>query len=124
MSTARVFGFKFADLQKIVEADELFKNALGLAHRRTIIPVSKLSNIFLLIRYYLPLLPYGDIIEIGSYRGRCALFISYLCRETGLGSTIFAPDTFKGMPETNRSVDLHSMGDFDGVNLDELIFCR
>jgi hypothetical protein len=81
-------------------------------------------NLFLLITRFLPSLPFGHIIEYGSYRGGSAFFFGILARKYLPGVRVFALDTFEGMPETDGTVDAHRPGDFAGTSDKEVVSAR
>jgi predicted O-methyltransferase YrrM len=116
----RGWGLQFGPLKEKIHADPVYRRALELAQHRTIQSEDNRMNIFLLLRFYLQNLPEGDIIEFGSWKGGSAIFMAAVAKEMGLKSHIWALDTFEGMPETDRSIDMHRKGDFPGVDLNEL----
>ena len=72
----RAIGIKFGDLAKQVQADALFVDALKHAKGRSLLPLPKLMNLFLLLKMFVPA---GDVIEFGSFRGGCAMFMGHIC---------------------------------------------
>ncbi|MBF0169625.1 MAG: class I SAM-dependent methyltransferase [Nitrospinae bacterium] len=116
----RGWGLQFGDLQKAILADPLYQEGVALATNRTIVAELNRMNLFLLIRYYLPFIETGDIIEFGSYKGGNALFMAYLADRLLPGVKVYALDSFEGMPATDKAVDAHNPGDFSDVDLDEL----
>lgn len=70
------------------------------------------------MKYGLQAIP-GDILELGSYQGGSALFMALVARDLGLKTTIYALDTFAGMPGTNKNIDLHQKGDFKDAHFKE-----
>ena len=117
---ARGAGLEFGDVAQSVQSDPLYLEAMRVATGRTIQGEMRRMNIFLLLKFFVPKLPPGDIIEFGSYRGGSAMFMAKCCAELGLDSTIWALDTFAGMPPTDKSIDAHNGGDFADVDLDEI----
>ncbi len=77
-------------------------------------------NIFLILKYFLPYIPFGHIVEFGSYKGGNALFMAYVVDQLYPGRKVFALDTFAGMPATESAIDAHGAGDFQDVDLQEL----
>jgi GT2 family glycosyltransferase/ubiquinone/menaquinone biosynthesis C-methylase UbiE/glycosyltransferase involved in cell wall biosynthesis len=77
----------------------------------SIVPESKLQNIFLIVRYCLEGVD-GDIVEFGSYKGGSAVFMGALLERLGRKNRVFALDTYMGMPETDPIRDIHQPGDF------------
>jgi predicted O-methyltransferase YrrM len=117
---ARGWGLQYGDLLRRVLGDPLYITASRLARGRTVQEVEKRANLFLLLKFYLPQLPRGDIIEFGSFRGASAIFMAKVCAELGINAEVWALDTFSGMPTPDKSVDAHSAGDFMNTNLEEL----
>lgn len=77
-------------------------------------------NLFLVCKFYLPLIPVGNVIEYGSYRGGTAMFMAALFRRLGRATHVWALDTFCGMPPTRDDLDAHSSGDFSETDLAEI----
>lgn len=117
---ARGWGLQFSDLMKKVADDPVYQEAVRVSQGRSVVAELNRMNLFLLMRFYLPRLAPGNIIEFGTYRGGNALFMAAVVRALGRDTRIFALDTFAGMPDTDKAVDAHSRGDFGDVNLDEL----
>jgi predicted O-methyltransferase YrrM len=116
----RAIGLGNGDLGARIAADPDFRRARDFAGDRTIVGDINLANIFLLIKFYLQRLPFGHIIEFGSYRGGSAIFMAALAETFLPGAQVTALDTFTGMQGTDRAVDAHRDGDFSGVDLAEL----
>jgi predicted O-methyltransferase YrrM len=72
------------------------------------------------MKFYLPRLPFGHIVEFGSYKGDSAIFMAALAETFVPGVQVIAFDTFSGMQATDPSVDAHRDGDFSDVDLVEL----
>jgi cephalosporin hydroxylase len=116
----RGIGLAFANLGTRIAADPDFHYARALARSRTIVDEAKLANIFLLIKFFLPRLPFGHIVEFGSYKGGSAIFMAALAKKFLPGVHVIGFDTFGGMPATDRAVDAHRPGGFSDVDLAEL----
>jgi predicted O-methyltransferase YrrM len=116
----RGIGLAFSSLGARIAADPDFHRARALAGSRTIVGEGNLANIFLLIKFFLPRLPFGHIVEFGSYKGGSAIFMAALAQKSLPGVQVIGFDTFSGMPATNRAVDAHRSGGFSDVNLTEL----
>jgi hypothetical protein len=93
---------------------------MKLAGPYTIQDASRRMNIFLILKFFLPNIPPGDIVEFGSFRGGSAIFMAKVCAELGYSTQVWGLDTFAGMPATDRRVDAHSAGDFSQTSLDDL----
>lgn len=118
---SRGWGLQFGGLKEKILADPIYRHAIALAQGRTIQAELCRMNLFLIVRFYLPKLASGDIIEFGSYRGGSAIFLAATAKAVGLDSHVWALDTFEGMPETDPTIDLHKKGDFRDVDYDELV---
>ena len=116
----RGWGLEYGGLDKEVEREADFQQALKLARARgSLLTPPKLVNLYLLLRFGLPQLERGDIVEFGSYKGGSAIFMASLLRSFGSGAKVFALDTYAGMPPTDKLRDMHSAGDFADTSLAE-----
>lgn len=113
-------GLQFGNAMQVVGDDPDFRAAYGLARGRTLVEDARLANLFLLVAVYLRALPFGHIVEFGSYRGGSAFFLARLAQKFLPGARVYAFDTFAGMPETDGEIDAHRAGDFADVNLREI----
>jgi predicted O-methyltransferase YrrM len=116
----RGWGLQFGNLLEEVKNDPLYQKAFSLIQGRSVQSELNRVNIFLIIKFYLKKIDFGHIIEFGSYKGGSAIFMAYLASILYPGMKVYALDTFQGMPETDKSIDAHSKGDFQNVDLDEL----
>jgi hypothetical protein len=117
---ARGWGLEYGDLASRVAADPLYQEASALAVGRSLVSEARRMNLFLLMKFYLPWLGPGNIIEFGAYRGGNAAFMAFVASRLLPGTHVFALDTFNGMPATDRAIDAHNRGDFGDANLDEI----
>jgi predicted O-methyltransferase YrrM len=113
----RGWGLQFGGLKEMVRADPLYQEALAVANDRTIMSEENRMNIFLLIRFFLEKIPFGHIIEYGSYRGGSAIFMAYLAKRLHPEIKVFALDTYEGMPQTDKNIDAHNAGDFSDTDI-------
>lgn len=116
----RGWGLQFGGLREKVLADPLYQEAFEIARDRTIMSEQNRMNIFLLLRFYLDKIPFGHIVEYGSYRGGSAIFMAYICQKMYPGMKVYALDSFEGMPPTDKNVDAHNVGDFSDTDFDKL----
>lgn len=116
---ARGWGLEYGRLGETIAKDPVFRDSLQMARPRSLVLEQKLMNLFLIMKYGIRDHEV-DFIEFGSYRGGSAIFIANVARQLGLRGTVYALDTFEGMPPTNDEFDLHSAGDFSDANLDDL----
>lgn len=116
----RGWGLQFGGLREKVLADPLYKEAFAVARDRTIMSEENRMNIFLLLRFFLDKIPFGHIIEYGSYRGGSAIFMAYVAQKLYPGMKVFALDSYEGMPPTDKNVDAHNAGDFADVDFKQL----
>ncbi|MDX1412367.1 MAG: TylF/MycF/NovP-related O-methyltransferase [Nitrospirales bacterium] len=117
---ARGWGLQFGNLREKVLEDPLYQEACELTVGRSLVAEDKRMNLFLILKYFLPSIQFGHIIEFGSYRGGNALFMGYVVNQLYSGVKVLALDTYTGMPEVNVKLDAHSPGDFRDVDLKEL----
>lgn len=113
----RGWGLEYGGLADAIRQDPIFSESLALARGRTLLSEHKLMNLYLIMRYGSVT---GDILEFGSYRGGGAIFLANLARRLGKTLTIYALDTFEGMPETHDVLDLHFAGNFSDTSYEEL----
>ncbi len=79
----------------------------------------KLMNIFMLMTFFMSNTK-GHIVEFGCYKGGSALFMAKLAARFMPETRVYAFDTFAGMPETDKAVDLHKAGDFSDVSVESV----
>lgn len=116
----RGWGLQFGGMREMVLGDPLYKEAFAVARDRTIMSEENRMNIFLLLRFFLDKIPFGHIVEYGSYRGGSAIFMAYVVQKLYPGMQVFALDSFEGMPPTDKNVDAHNAGDFADADLEKL----
>lgn len=116
----RGWGLQFGELKQQVLNDPLYKESCKLIVGRSIVTEENRMNLFLMIKEFFPKLRSKNIIEFGSYRGGSALFMANCLRNLYPEATLYALDTFEGMPVTDKKLDLHDQGDFSDVSLDEI----
>jgi len=116
----RGWGLEYGPLVEEIGRQPEYQRALALAQRRgSLLTPAKLMNLYLLLRFGLPQLEQGDILEFGSYKGGSAIFMASLLRDFGSRARVYALDTYAGMPATDAVRDLHNAGDFSDTSLDE-----
>ena len=116
----RGWGLQHGKLADRIRADRLFSEAAVLATRRSIVSWPKLMNLYLILRFFLSKIPQGDIVEFGSFRGGCVMFMGRICQELYPDIRIFALDTFEGMPSSDPSIDTFRKKSFSNVDYDEV----
>lgn len=116
----RGWGLQFGNLREKILADSLYRDAISIAHDRTIMAEANRMNIFLIMRFFLNKIPHGHIIEYGSFRGGNAIFMAYVAKHLYPSVKVYALDTFSGMPKTDKNVDAHSEGDFSQNDIESL----
>ncbi|WP_083901253.1 TylF/MycF/NovP-related O-methyltransferase [Azospirillum sp. B4] len=115
----RGWGLEFGGLSELIAKDPIYSESYELARGWTLLPEHKLMNIFLIMKYGAAGMT-GDILECGSYRGGGAVFMANIARRLGRDATVYALDTFSGMPATDRTLDLHFIGNFDDVSYEDV----
>ena len=116
----RAFGLEFEELGQQIERDDDYRYCQDVCDGRAIIGPRNLYNIFLILKYFLPKVAAGNIVEFGSNKGGTALFMAAAAKRFLPSSKVFALDTFSGMPKTDSRIDLHNAGDFSDVDLPAL----
>ncbi|HYE48351.1 MAG TPA: TylF/MycF/NovP-related O-methyltransferase [Azospirillaceae bacterium] len=117
---ARGWGIQHGGLEKTVRGDPDYRAAVLAAGPHSLLDDTKLMNLYLLIRFYLPRLERGDIVEFGSYRGGSAMFMAMLCKRYLPGVRVWGLDTFEGMPATDHDLDAHRRGSLAETSLERV----
>jgi hypothetical protein len=120
----RGWGLEFGNLREKVSADPDYVDAARYCEGRSVMHIDRRMNLFLLMKFFLPRVARGHIIEYGSYRGGSALFLAALARKFLPGAQVYALDTFSGMPASDTGVDAHHEGEFSETSLEELLQAR
>jgi predicted O-methyltransferase YrrM len=117
----RGWGLQYGNLRDMVLKDPLYIHAMEQS-KDLLANFSEPNrmNIFLILKFFLPRLPPGNIIEFGSYRGGSAIFMGSVLREVLPGCKVYALDTFEGMPQTDPRVDAHSIGNFNNTSAEQV----
>ena len=115
----RGVGIQFGEVDSFIKNDPIYQESYLLSYQRTMVSEQNFINLFLIMKYGMKGFV-GDIIEFGSFRGGSAIFIANTARRLGLKSTIYALDSFEGMPQADNKLDFYTTGDFDNVNIKEL----
>ena len=93
-----------------------FAEYLKLAEPYTLVSPDRLYVLWSLARN--AVLLQGDFWECGVYKGGTARMLAeFLGRNARSGAKLHLFDTFAGMPETDRAVDVHKKGDFSDTSL-------
>ena len=116
----RIWSLEFGSAYKDIWRDPLFRTANARSIGRSVVTIRRKMNLYLLIRFYLPSLSGRNIIELGTWKGGNLLFMATVLKEIDPTAKVYGLDTFCGMPETDKDVDLHRLGDFDDVSMDSI----
>jgi predicted O-methyltransferase YrrM len=114
---ARGWGLEFGELAAHVAADPLFIEACAASSVPSFVSMPRRMDLFLLLRFYLPRIGKGNIVEFGAYKGGNAIFMAHVAHRIAPGTKVIALDTFEGMPVTDNTVDAHHAGDFHDADL-------
>ena len=117
---ARGWGMQHSDVRQKVRDDALYRAAILLAEGRSVMTEDNRINIFLILRDHLKHIPFGHIVEFGSYRAGNAIFMAHVVANLYPATKVYAFDSFIGMPKTDAKIDAHGEGDFSDVDLDEI----
>ena len=117
---ARASALQCNAIDPFIANDLLYIESRALIQHRPLLTESRLMNLFLILKYGLKGLE-GDIIEFGAYRGGSAVFLANVVRGLGLSTTVYALDTFEGMPPSESTLDFHHANDFANVSFQELL---
>jgi hypothetical protein len=77
----------------------------------TMIGRKRLDNVESCVREVVKCCVEGDIVEAGVWRGGCCIFIRALLKELGDSRTIWACDSFEGMPPLKDKHDGYDQSD-------------
>jgi Methyltransferase domain len=113
----RGWGLQFGPLRSLASRDPLYRKARKASVGKTLVQELHRINLFLLIRFYLPMLKTQDVAEIGVYHGGNAFFMAILLNELYPGARLYAFDTYEGISGSTRGRDLHMKGDFGDASL-------
>ncbi len=117
---ARGWGLEFGELAKHVAGDPLFIEASQASSIPSFVSLARRMNLFLLLKFYLPQIPQGNVVEYGTYRGGNAVFMAHVAKHVSPGTKVIGLDTFQGMPPTDKALDAHNAGDFTDADLEGL----
>jgi predicted O-methyltransferase YrrM len=117
---ARGWGIEFGGLKEQLLADPVYLQCRTVARGRTVQAELRRMNLYLLIKHYLGVLPPGNVLELGAYKGGSALSMANAMMHFLPQAQLIACDTFAGMPYADKAIDVHNPGDFADVDLDEL----
>jgi O-methyltransferase len=96
-----------------------FAKYRSLAEPYTVVSPDRLYVLYALARNAAQL--HGDFWECGVYKGGTArMFAEYLNLHARSDTKLHLFDTFGGMPECDKNLDLHRQGDFSDTNLEEV----
>jgi len=62
----------------------------------------------------------GEVVECGVYKGGILKMMDSVLRHSGSNKTIYAFDTFTGMPDVDETIDEHRKGDFKDTSCVEV----
>lgn len=113
-------GLMHTDMAQRIAADPLYRAAVEASGGWSIMVETKRMNLFLLLTRFIDRLDHQDIIEFGSYRGGNALFMAWIVRELYPQATVYALDTYAGMPAVDGTRDVHYPGDFADTSQSDL----
>jgi predicted O-methyltransferase YrrM len=88
-----------------ITKDASYARAEKIATERVLTFPARRADIFLILKYFLPAIPHGHVIEFGCFRGGMAMMMASICKDVLPGVHVYALDTFRGMPEVDPVVD-------------------
>ena len=92
----RGYGIDKANVEELCDADQDFNEAVNISWQRTYLHKSNYMNLYLLLRFYLPNINFGHILEFGSYKGGSAIFLASIAKEFLPGVQVIGFDIFLG----------------------------
>jgi predicted O-methyltransferase YrrM len=117
----RAWSIEFGTAYRDIWRDPLFRKAHARSKGRTVVSIRRKMNLYLIVRFYLAKLAGRNIIELGTWRGGNLLFMATILKKIDPTAKVYGLDTFAGMPETDKAVDLHRLGDFKDSNMDDIL---
>jgi len=96
------------------KADPSFSGILKQITGRCLLPPPKVWHLFSFAKHTSSMI--GEIAEVGVFRGGGAKVI---CSGSP-NKTLHLFDTFEGMPETDKKLDIHKKGDFSATSLESV----
>lgn len=123
---ARGGGLVFGELLAFLKNDPIYQESRALGEKMSYLPIDCLANLYLIMKYgiknlcsqsSLPL----SIIQCGSFRGGSALFMANAAQRLELPVTIYALDTFSGIPEENEMLDFYGKGTLADACFEQLV---
>jgi O-methyltransferase len=85
--------------------------------KNSCVPPHKLNNLWEVIK----LVPEGDILEVGTWRGGTALMLAASASVHKPNSHVYVCDTFEGIVLAGPNDNFHKDGDFSGSTSKELV---
>jgi hypothetical protein len=111
-------GLEYGGLREAVEKHPLYQEALRAASGRSVMGADRLKNLFLVVALFFDPLASRNIIEFGCYKGGSVLFFATLLKRLYPDAMVYGLDTFAGMPDSDRAVDLHGKGEFADTDVE------
>ncbi|NGX43123.1 MAG: hypothetical protein K940chlam7_01414 [Chlamydiae bacterium] len=90
-----ILGSQGIDLSYLARSVRQTLKAIKLVNFQTCLHINKIS-ILAVLAYFCP--NHSSILEVGSYQCGTSIFMAQLCKTLGKHVTIYACDTFEGMP--------------------------
>ena len=115
----RGWGLQFNVIRPFIQQDPIYRESLKLVEGIHLTHEVSLMNIFLIMKYGLPD-SCGDIIEFGSYHGGSAIFMANVAKRLGMTGTVYALDTFTGLPTADPILDFLVTNDFKNTSFESL----
>ena len=116
----RGWGLMHTSLAQDIADHPLYRAGSEASGGWSLMVEAKRMNLFLLMARFFEPLDGRDVIEFGSYRGGNALFMASVMKALHPKATVYACDTYAGMPATDAARDLHGAGDFSEASYEAL----
>ena len=94
--------------------------AVLASYERTYLRKEAVMNLYMLLRFYLPKIPFGHVVEFGSYLGGSAIFLAKVAKEFLPKVKVIGFDTFSGMPAFDPSIGAQFEGQYNDTDLQGL----
>jgi cephalosporin hydroxylase len=116
----RGYGIDKGKIEELCDKDKDFIDAVKVSWERTYLDKNNIMNLYMLLRFYLPNIAFGHIVEFGSYKGGSAIFLAHVANNFIPNVKVIGFDSFDGMPKTDPSIDAHFEGEFTDTSYNKL----
>lgn len=110
---------RFNDPIDFWNKDETFKDIYKMIEGKTIFDKTRCFILFELLNQSFQV--DGEVAEVGVYKGGTAKLFAETLERKNATKNIYIFDTFEGMPDVDKNIDLHNDRDFKNTEYDEVV---